>query len=405
MDMKHVFICGAKSFGQYGGFETFVDKLTQYHRDQNEIRYHIACKANGNGSAGGALPAGAEKLPDENGKEQFIYHNTHCFRIRTPDLGALQSVLYDIAAIRYSIDYCKRHGIRKPVIYVLTCRIGPFIGRLRKQIRKAGGKLVINPDGHEWQREKWSFPIRKYWKYSEKKMVAAADRVVCDSKEIEAYVRGKYGKNAVTFIPYGAETDPSVLADDDPAFLRWMEQNGLEKGSYYLMVCRFVPENSFREIIAAFMKSSTRKKLAVITTEDAKYFSKLEKELHFSSDPRICFTGTLYDQELLKKVRENAFAYIHGHTAGGTNPTLLEAMALTKVCLLRDVGFNREVGKDTVLYWKSADLADLIARMEALPEEDRSAMGRKAADRIRAAYSWERIAEDYLELWRSCDEE
>ena len=235
-------------------------------------------------------------------------------------------------------------------------------------------------------------------------MIAAADHVVCDSRIIEAYVRNTYKKTAVSCIAYGAETTPSELADDDPAFRSWLSGHRLEKEGYYLVVCRFEPENSFREILSAFLKSTTRRKLALITTENPKLFRKLDEELHFRQDPRICFTGTVYDQELLKKIRENAFAYIHGHTVGGTNPTLLEAMAQTKVNLLRDVSFNREIGQNAALYWKGSDLTELLEKTESMTAEERDALGKRAAERIRGTYSWEHIAEQYLELWRTGDE-
>ena len=404
MTERHIFICGAKGIGQYGGFETFADKLTEYQRDHTEICCHVACKANGSGAADDALLRGAEPLPEEDGADQFRYHNAHCFKLRVPEIGAAQAIVYDIAAIRWCIRYCERHGISDPVIYVLACRIGPFIGMLKRSMKKIGGTLIVNPDGHEWLRGKWSYPIKCYWKLSERGMIAAADHVVCDSGVIEAYIRNTYGKSSVSMIAYGAETTASTLADDDPAFLGWLSEYGLERDGYYLIVCRFVPENSFREILSAFLKSGTRKKLVLITTENPKLYAALARELQFTRDPRICFTGTVYDGELLKKIRENAFAYIHGHTVGGTNPTLLEAMALTKVNLLRDVPFNREVGQDAVLYWKGEDLTELMEKAEAMSPEERGGLGEKAAARIRDAYSWESVAESYRRLWGADDE-
>ena len=405
MNRKHIFVCGAKGIGQYGGFETFTDKLTEYHQNHQELCYHVACKANGNGAMDETLLQGAVPLPAEDGTEQFLYHSAHCFKIRVPEIGPAQAVFYDVAAVRFCIRYCRKHGINNPVIYVLACRLGPFIGMLKRSIKAIGGELVVNPDGHEWQRGKWSLPIKCYWKASERKMIAAADHVVCDSRIIEDYVRNTYKKTALSCIAYGAETTPSVLADDDPAFHGWMSEFGLEKDGYYLVVCRFEPENSFREILSAFMKSHTDRKLALITTENPKLFRKLERELHFRKDSRICFTGTVYDQELLKKIRENAFAYIHGHTVGGTNPTLLEAMAQTKVNLLRDVPFNREVGGDAALYWKETDLTELLEKTDSMTTEERDAMEGRAKERIRSAYSWKHIAEQYLKLWRTGNEE
>ena len=127
----------------------------------------------------------------------------------------------------------------------------------------------------------------------------------------------------------------------------------------------------------------------------------LEETLHFSSDPRIKFVGTVYDQQLLKKIRENAYGYFHGHEVGGTNPSLLEALGSTELNLLLDVGFNRECGQDAALYWKKdeGDLADLIDRADEMNAAEREKYGKAAKERIRTAYSWQFIGDEYRKLW------
>lgn len=109
----------------------------------------------------------------------------------------------------------------------------------------------------------------------------------------------------------------------------WYKEKGLTKKDYYLVVGRFVPENSFEVMIREFMKSKSKKNFAIITNVNEKFLNELEEKLHFKSDKRIKFVGTVYDQELLKKIRENAYAYFHGHTVGGTNPSLIEALGST----------------------------------------------------------------------------
>ena len=125
---------------------------------------------------------------------------------------------------------------------------------------------------------------------------------------------------------------------------------------------------------------------------------ELEKKLGFSKDPRIKFVGTVYDQELLKKIREEAYGYFHGHEVGGTNPSLLEALGSTKLNLLLKVGFNEEVAEDSALYWtkEPSNLAALIDKCEGI---DREELGRKAKERIKTAYSWEYISGRYAEIW------
>ena len=149
------------------------------------------------------------------------------------------------------------------------------------------------------------------------------------------------------------------------------------------------------------MASGTKKKLAVITTENERFMKKLERKLHFGADARIVFTGSVYDTELLMKIRENAYAYIHGHEVGGTNPSLLESLGSTSVNMLCNVSFNREVGRDAAFYWTKdlGSLSTLINQVDVLTAEEIAISGEAAKSRIRSAYSWERIAEQYEDLF------
>lgn len=390
--MQHVFLVGAKSLGAYGGYETFVNKLTEYHQNNKNIKYHVAVKANGQGAA---VPDGAIK-----NKDGYLYHNADCFEIKIPEkLGPAQAIYYDCAALKKSIEIIKEQEIKSPIVYIMTCRIGPFFNHYAKQIHKLGGKVFLNPDGHEWMRTKWSAPVRKYWKYSEKVMVNGSDLIVCDSKNIEKYIQETYHVNNTTFIAYGAETEPSKCSEEK--FKKWLSEKGLRRGEYYLIVGRFVPENNYETMIKEYMNSHTKKDFAIITNANDKFLNQLEEKLHFKNDKRIKFVGTVYDQELLKKIRENAYGYFHGHEVGGTNPSLLEALGSTKLNLLLDVGFNREVGEDAALYWTKEDgnLATLIDKADALSEEKNELLGQKAKKRIKDVYSWEFISKRYEEVF------
>lgn len=378
--MQHVFIVGSKGIpGAYGGYETFVDKLTEYHEDNKELKYHVACKA--------------------KDKEEFEYHNARCFNVKVPDIGPAQAIYYDVMALRDCCKYIKKHNIEKPIVYVLACRIGPFAAHFQKKIHKLGGALYVNPDGHEWKRAKWSAPVRKYWKYSEKKMVKHADLLICDSKNIEKYIKEDYKKYNpnTTFIAYGSETSASRLADNDKQFTDWLSEKKLKKKEYYLVVGRFVPENNYETMIREFMLSKTTKDFALITNVSEKFLEELKEKTGFDKDSRIKFVGTVYEQELLKKIRENAYGYFHGHEVGGTNPSLLEALGSTDLNLLLDVGFNREVAEDAALYWNKddKDLAGLIETADGMPVEEIAEYGKKAKQRIEEAYSWEYISDMY----------
>ena len=383
MNIQHIYIIGAKNCGAYGGYETFLEKLTEYHQENPQLKYHIAWK-------------GTEK-------KEFYYHNAHCFQINVTDIGHAQAIYYDVAALNFCIKDIKKHKIKTPIVYILACRIGPFAAYYRNKIHKLGGRVYVNPDGHEWLRAKWSPLIRKYWKLSEELMVKHADLLICDSKNIETYVRNTYSKYKpdTTFIAYGADLRLSKLADKDNKIINWYLKNGLEKKSYYLAVGRFVPENSFEIMIREFMASNSKRNFAIITTSNNKFLAELEDRLHFKKDKRIKFVGTVYDSELLKKIRENAYAYLHGHTVGGTNPSLIEALGSTDLNLLIDVGFNQEVAEDTALYWGSDidDLRKLIDKVDAMSIEAIHELGKKAKKRVADAYTWEHIGYKYEQLF------
>ena len=382
--MQNVFIIGSKGIpGAYGGYETFVDKLTEYHQNNENLKYHVACK--------------------DTAKGEELYHNARCFHVKVPNIGPAQAIYYDVAALQDCCRYIKENKIPNPIVYILACRIGPFMRHFVKKIHKLGGVVYVNPDGHEWLRAKWPKPVRAYWKISEKMMTKHADLMVCDSKNIEAYIKTTYASYhpSTVFLAYGAETRKSALADDDEKLVSWYQEKGLRSREYYLVVGRFVPENNYETMIREFMASKTQKDFAIITTANDAFLEELENRLHFRKDSRIKFVGTVYDQELLMKIRENAYGYFHGHEVGGTNPSLLEALGATDLNLLLDVGFNREVAEEAALYWAkdSGSLARCIDNADTLTKEEIAELGKKAKARIRDAYSWTGITDAYEALF------
>jgi len=396
----NVYLVGAKSLGAYGGYETFVYKLTEYHQNKENIKYHVACKANGDGCMDETKFDGVTKINDH----EFEFHNAHCFKIDVPQIGPAQAIYYDVAALKACCEHIKENHIPHPIVYIMACRIGPFAGHFYREIHKLGGTVFLNPDGHEWMRAKWSAPIRKYWKISEQMMVKYCDLTICDSVNIEKYIHECYDGKGIkgsspktTFIAYGADLTLSKLADDDEKLVSWYKEKGLTKKGYYLVVGRFVPENSFEVMIREFMKSKSKKDFAIITNVNEKFLNELEEKLHFKSDKRIKFVGTVYDQELLKKIRENAYAYFHGHTVGGTNPSLIEALGSTDLNLLVDVGFNKEVAEDCALYWsrKPGSLAKLIDKADQMSADEIAEMGQKAKQRVAEEYTWDKICRQY----------
>ena len=142
-DVQHVYLVGAKSLGAYGGYETFVYKLTEHHQNKKNIKYHVACKANGDGCMDETKFDGVTKINDH----EFELHNAHCFKIDVPQIGPAQAIYYDVAALKACCEHIKKNHIPHPIVYIMACRIGPFAGHFYQEIHKLGGTVYLNPDG------------------------------------------------------------------------------------------------------------------------------------------------------------------------------------------------------------------------------------------------------------------
>ena len=382
--MQHVFIIGSRGLpAQYGGFETFVDQLVS-HQVSPDIQYHVAC------------------LSNDQAYQHFDYQGVDCFTINPLKLGPARVIAYDMMAINYALKLIKKQGIEQPIFYVLGNTIGAFVAPFARKIHKLGGQFYINPDGLEWKRAKWAKPIQAYLKYSEKIMTRHADLVISDNPGIESYIKEAYPWSQTTYIAYGTDLSPTSLTSQDWKVRELYQKWQTQEKNYYLILGRFVPENNYETAIREFMASSSRRDLVIICNNEGNpYFEELRTRTGFDQDPRVKFVGTVYDQDLLKYIRKEAFAYIHGHEVGGTNPGLLEALAHTDLNLVLGVSFNQTVAKDTAQYWtkEAGNLAHLIDQVDSL--EDVSERGQRAKDNMKQNFTWEKIVGEYEELFLS----
>ena len=382
--MKDIFIIGSRGLpAQYGGFETFVEKLIS-HKVSPAIRYHVAC------------------LSDESTGNHFDYKGADCFTVNPPKLGPARVIAYDMMAINYSLKLIKKEGIQSPIFYILGNTIGAFIVHFAKKIQSVGGILLVNPDGLEWKRAKWSKPVQSYLKYSEKEMTKYANLIISDNRGIETYIQNTYPWARTTFIAYGTDLSKTTLTAEDDPVRDWYQKWQTQEKDYYLILGRFVPENNYETAIREFMKSSTERDLVIICNHEGNaYFDELRQITGFDKDKRVKFVGTVYDQDLLKYIRNQAFAYIHGHEVGGTNPGLLEALAQTDLNLIYNVDFNHQVAQETALYWNKEDgnLSQLIDSVDGkVSFED---LGNAAKANMKENYTWEKIVGEYEELFLS----
>ena len=376
---KHVFIIGSRGLpAKYGGFETFVEELVKHQSNKN-IKYHVACQS--------------ENSDKGRPGEHFDYLGADCFVIKVPNIGPARVIAYDMLAINIALKFCKEEQIEEPIFYILGNTIGGFIGHFVKKIHKINGKVFVNPDGLEWKRTKWPMPVRSYLKYAEKKMVKKSDLIISDNSGIKDYLTAEYGKINSEIIAYGTEKISSDLTESK-TLVKY------KVSDYYLIVGRFVPENNYETLIKAFMESATERDLVIITNHEGNaYFEELRKKTQFDKDLRIKFVGTVYDQNELRYIREQAFAYLHGHEVGGTNPGLLEAMWSTQVNVVLGVNFNRMTAGDSVIYFDKENLLTVLTSVEVLSEDERLVLQKKAKKIINEKYTWEHVCNQYEELF------
>ncbi len=381
MDEKNVFIIGSNGIpANYGGFETFVENLTARKIDKN-IKYHVACLSKSN--------------------NEFEYNESRCFNVKVPNIGAAKAEYYDLVALERTIKYIKKNNIKNATIYILGTGVGLFINIYVKRFHKLAAKVYVNPDGLEWKRDKWNAILKKFFKVCEKQMAKHADLLICDSINIEKYIKEEYKKYKphTTFIAYGSELSKTNTINK---LVNWCIEKNIKRNEYYLIVGRFVPENNYETMIKEFIKSNTKKDLVIITNvEKNKFYEELKEKTNFDKDKRIKFVGTVYDKELLTQIRTNAYAYIHGHEVGGTNPSLLEALSTTKLNLLLDVGFNREVAKAGAIYWnkEEGNLKNAINKIEKITEEEKEKYENLSKERIKEEYNWNKIITNYEEIF------
>ncbi len=227
---QSVYIVGSKGIpAKYGGFETFVEKLTEHQKD-TAIHYYVACMRENSAKSHITV-------------DVFEHNGATCFNVDVPKIGPARAIAYDIKALNRAIDMAIENQDEAPIFYVLACRIGPFIKGIKKRIKAINGTLLVNPDGHEWLRDKWSAPVRRYWKISEQLMVKHADLLVCDSKNIEKYIQTDYKKYhpQTTYIAYGTDLAKSSLIQDSDKVRRWFTDKEVTEGNYYLVVGLFLP--------------------------------------------------------------------------------------------------------------------------------------------------------------------
>ena len=355
--MKRVAVIGIVGVpASYGGFETLVENLISKNASNN-VEYLVYCSG-------------------KSYKERLVsYKGAHLDYISLKANG-FQSTLYDIYSM---IKTTNKYDVAL-VLGVSGCIFLPFF---RFWFKK---KLIVNIDGLEHQREKWGKFAKWFLRKSEAMAVRYADVIISDNKGIQDYVTETYHKDSV-LIAYGGDHVERAVSEERTTEI--LKQYGVEKGNYAISVCRIEPENNCHMILEAFSK--TDKKLIYIGNWERSEYGMALKE-KYSEYPNINIHAPEYDLDTLYVLRSNAREYIHGHSAGGTNPSLVEAMFFGKPILAYDVVYNRATTYEKAYYFKDAN--ELLALLNQADLE-----GKTMKEIAKKQYTWKKIASQYEELY------
>lgn len=342
---------------RYGGFETFAEVLAE--------------KLTGYGFRVTVYTLYEYKdIPINNQEIRRVF-------IRAPKISFLEKVFASSASIIKSSLERKNQAI---IFLGISGGLMMWLPRLFRM------RTIVNVDGIEWKRLRWSPVIRSALKTLEYLAIKLADVVVADSRAIGDYVLSAYRKSYV-FIPYGVDSCEFTEKD-------WKEVSNeykIERSQYYLIVGRDVPENNFDMCIQGFLQSKSHRQLVIVSNL---------KDRRKDYNKKIIFTGPIYDRSKLYALRANASAYIHGHSVGGTNPSLLEAISSKNIIFAYDVPFNREVLQEFGFYFRSnKELTDLIRNYECggLKIEKRK-IKEYYNQVLITRYNWDIVIKKYLEI-------
>jgi glycosyltransferase involved in cell wall biosynthesis len=343
---------------RYGGFETAVEEVGRRLADRGH-QVVVYCRTAGSDGA----------RPDRHLGMDLVH---------LP--AARKRSLETLSHSALSVGHLLAH--RTDAAIVFNAANAPLLPLLRA----ARIPVATHVDGLEWKRAKWGPAGQRYYRMAEALAVRWSDELIADAHGIAAYYRREFGA-PTTLLTYGA---PLIEPGDDR-----LAELGLVPGGYHLVVARFEPENHVDMIVDGYARSGATKPLVVVGS--APYSDAYTAQVHAVADDRVRFLGGVWDQEQLDQLYAHCASYLHGHSVGGTNPSLLRAIGAGAAVLAYDVDFNREVLRDAGRYFGDADA---VARLVDAAESDLSAMvraGRRARERARR-YDWDDVADGYESL-------
>jgi len=362
--MLRIAIIGSRGIpARYGGFDTLVEEIATRLSSHHSMDVTAYCRK-----------SYYEQRPAN-------YMGVRCVYLPSGKFKGLESICHT--------NLCVLHASAKRFDVVMV--VDPANALFCLPLKLVKVPIIIHTDGLGWKRSKWGPLARKYYRWSELVSSKIASCLITDSRAMQKYYETTYSAHSV-YIPYGHKVGEE---GGDSA----LESLSLNKRGYYLVVARLEPENNVDIIIKEYVWSPCI--LPLIIVGDAPYDNEYLLSLRQLADERVRFLGRLHDQKMLNSLYENAYAYIHGHEVGGTNPSLLRAMGAGTVPIVIDVPFNKEVvSKAGIVFTKaSGSLSEQIAELEQNPQKA-LALGKQSFVHAEKSYDWDVVAGQYADLFR-----
>lgn len=340
----------------YGGFETLVEQLVR-NVPQGYSNYKLVVYC--------------------SGKEKTKSYMGATLKYVNIKPNGLSSIPYDIVSmIRSGLD-------RTNCILLLGCSGAIFIPFFKIFFR---AKVITNVDGIEWLREKWSWLPSKFLKFSEFIAVRYSDEIISDNRAVADYIFKEYGSNSIV-IPYGGDHIDLDIK------LKQATIKEFKFKSYFLGICRIEPENNIGMVLNAFSKLPSCNIVFIGNWNNSKYGKNLKEK--YGAFSNIYLLDPVYDQAELNFYRSGCSGYVHGHSAGGTNPSLVEAMYFSKYIICFDCNFNRYTTDNKALYFKDEPSLVEIIKSSSIESIDQMSLHKIAKER----YNWNSVAKAYFELF------
>lgn len=373
--MLKVAILGCRGIpAKYGGFETFADGLVK--KLSTNFQITVSC----------------EHEPEESRLKEYNGVKLDYFPIKPPENYFLRKIYENISDIYFLLKLSRGYDS----IIFLGIEVGMFLFLPKLLNRKI--RVMVNIDGVMWKRTKFNFIEKLYLKINHDLAIYFADVVIADSMEMIKYVDEKY-HNKTLYLSYGIDC-PKIVPWNSETLTKIENFTGTEllAGEYLLVVARLEPENNIHTILKAFTKANISIPLVVLGDFTSQRYRDEIENITEGSANKIFFLGSIFEEDILNMLRQHCKAYIHGHSVGGTNPSLLEAAISKNIILAHNNHFNMEVCKENALYFNNS--TDLKLQMEMVDKkhENYQNIKEEVHNRIKTEYSWDKISNGYKNL-------